>query len=161
MNNEFRMVRRRQVELKRVTSGRHQDKAWSTFSFCCQRAGSATPITDPCEQQRGQSAEQKHLAPAEVATDGEISKRCEQKADVVARVHKSGAADAPTFGPLFRYKGAAHGPFATDADAGEQAENRELPDVDHERAEQSEGGIPKNREHQSANAAEFISDWTP
>src|SRR5208282_1147469 len=96
-----------------------------------------------------------------MAADAEIRERCEQEADVVSGVHVSCAANAPTFGPLFRYECAAHGPFPADADPGEQAEDGELPDVDHERAEQRERGIPQDREHQCAHPAEFISDRTP
>src|SRR5277367_4789117 len=96
-----------------------------------------------------------------MAADAEIGESREQKADVVASVHVSRAADAPAFGPLLCDERAPHGPFAADADAGEQAEDGELPDVDDESAEQSERGVPQNREHQRAHAAEFISDRSP
>src|SRR5271156_4140183 len=96
-----------------------------------------------------------------MTSDAEISESCEQKADVVAGVHVSRAADAPALGPLLCDERAAHGPFAADADAGEQAEDGELPDVDDESAEQSERGVPEDCEHQSADAAKFISDRAP
>src|SRR5271155_812974 len=96
-----------------------------------------------------------------MTSDAEISESCEQKADVVAGVHVSRAADAPAFGPLLCDERATHGPFAADADAGEQTEDGELPDVDDEGAEQSERGVPQDREHQSADAAKFISDRAP
>ena len=41
---------------------------------------------------------------------------------------------AAMFGPFFRYEGPAHGPFSANADAGEQAKNRQLPHAGHERA---------------------------
>src|SRR5271156_3250539 len=96
-----------------------------------------------------------------MTSDAEISESCEQKADVVAGVHVSRAADTPAFGPLLCDDRATHGPFAADTDAGEQAEDGELPDVDHESTEQSERGVPQDGEHQCADAAEFISDRAP
>src|ERR1700690_1420005 len=101
------------------------------------------------------------MAPSEMTSDAEIGESREQKAEVVAGVHLSRAADAPAFGPLLCDERAAHGPFAADADAGEQAEDGELPDVDDESAEQSERGVPQNCDHQRAHASEFISDRAP
>ena len=76
-------------------------------------------------------------------------------------MHVSRAAYAPTFRPFFGDEGAAHGPFAADTDAREKAEDGELPDVHDEGAQQGERGVPEDREHQRAHAAEFICYRTP
>ena len=96
-----------------------------------------------------------------MSADGEIGERGEDEAEVVAGVQVSGAADAPAFGHFFGDESAAHGPFAADANAGEETKDRELPDVGDESTEESEGGIPDDGEQQGADAAEFIADGPP
>ena len=60
--------------------------------------------------------------------DEVIRERRKKKAEVVAGVHQARTHLAPLFRPLFGDERAAHGPLATDADAGQQTADGYLPD---------------------------------
>ena len=90
-----------------------------------------------------------------------IRNRRKENSEVISGVHVS-CADAPTlFRPLFGHESSTHGPLAADANARKQAQNSKLPNVDDERAEKRENGIPHDRQHEGPNTPEFVADRPP
>src|SRR5437868_726389 len=78
--------------------------------------------------------------------DERVGKGRQKKPEVVARVHVAGALGTPIFGPLLCDEGSAHGPLAADADAGEETEERQLPDARGHGAEKREDGVAEDGE---------------
>ena len=76
-------------------------------------------------------------------------------------MHVAGAHRAAILGPFFSHERPAHRPFAPDADARQQPEDRELPDARRDGAEKREDRVAEDRQHQRADAAEAIGDGPP
>jgi len=69
-----------------------------------------------------------HGSPAVASGDGVVEGGGEKESCVVAGLEVAGAHLAAVFGPRFGDVGSGESPLAADADAGEEAEESELPD---------------------------------
>src|SRR5712664_1508766 len=118
-------------------------------------------VTNPRQQKRRQSANEKHRAPSIAAADPVVQQRGKKNPNVITGVHVAGAGTPPVFRPLLGDEGATHGPLATDADSCQQAQHRELPDIRHQRAEKGEHRVPDDGEHERSNATELVADGSP
>jgi hypothetical protein len=90
-----------------------------------------------------------------------IRKRREEKSKVVAGVHEGRTHLSALFGPLFGDKSPSHGPFASNPDSGQHTASGDLPDVLPKSSQECEKRVAQDREHQRANTAESIGDWSP
>src|SRR5215831_140955 len=83
---------------------------------------------DQPDDDRHEAAEE-HRAPTIGCADGVVERGGDEEAEIVSRLEIASAHLAPVFGPGFGDIGAGKRPFAADADAGEEPENPELPDI--------------------------------
>ena len=109
---------------------------------------------------RGQAA-QEHRAPAEMRADRVVERGGDEEAGVIAGLQVAGAHLAPVLRPGLGDIGAGHRPFAADPDAGEKAEDRELPDGIGEEGRPGEDGVDDDRAGERARAAEPVGDRPP
>ena len=112
-------------------------------------------------QQRRCEPAQEHGAPAEVRADGEIQRRGQEEAGVVAGLQIARAHLAPILGPGFGDIGSGQGPFAADADTRQQAEQTQLPDILRQRRRAGEYRVDQYRGGEHAGAPEAVGDRAP
>src|SRR5437016_5778604 len=93
--------------------------------------------------------------------DRSVDDRGEKRPEIISGVHVSRALRAPRLRPFFGDEYAAQRPFAPDSDAGEESEDRELPDVRRHRAEEREQRIKEDGEHERRDTAESVGDRSP
>ena len=118
-------------------------------------------MPNPGQKQRRQTSDNKHGPPAKPAADAVVGQRGEKYADVISGMHQTRTHTAPMLRPLLRHKRPAHGPFSANADAGQQAEDSQLPHASGERAQKGECRIPHDGEHERAHTAELVSNRSP
>ncbi len=112
------------------------------------------------EDHRRQPA-QEHGAPAVVRAHREVERGGEEEAGVVAGLQVARAHLAAVLRPGFGDIGAGQGPLAADADAGEQAEQAQLPHVLRQRRGAGEHRVHQHRGGQYAGAAVAVGDRAP
>src|SRR5207237_7251493 len=98
----------------------------------------ADAITDEGDEERRRAADREHPPPAVARADRPIGQRGEKESEVVAGVHVAAAGLAAILRPFLRDERTAHRPFAADADAGEEAQRRQLPAAGDDAAQQRE-----------------------
>ncbi len=118
-------------------------------------------VANEGHEQCRRAADHEHPAPPVLRADEIVRERGEEEAEVVAGVHVARALLAAILRPFFGDERAAHGPLAADADAGQNAERRKLPDRGRDTAQEGEQRVAQDRQHQGLDAAEAIRDRTP
>jgi hypothetical protein len=109
----------------------------------------------------GEQAAQEHCPPAERGADRVVQARRDEEAEVEAGVKVAGSHLAPVLRPSLGDVGAGHRPLAADADAREEAEDRQHPDVGCECGRAGEHRVDQHRSGDSLGAAEFVGDGPP
>ena len=140
------------------------DQGWTTvgrddFLLPLRRLADAEP--DEADEERRQTADGKHRAPAVARTEPVVEQRREEESEVIPRVHVAGAFNAPILRPLFGEERPTHRPFTADADAGQQPKQRQLPNLLRERAGEGEDRVAQDGQHQRGNAAEAVGYRSP
>ncbi len=121
----------------------------------------AYAVPDERNQQGRRPADHEHPSPAVARPDHVVGDCCEEEAEVIAGVHVAAAGLAAILGPFFGDEGAAHRPFAADADSGQKAQRGELPDAGHDTAQEREQRVTEDGERQRAHPSEAVRDRPP
>ena len=109
----------------------------------------------------GKQPAQKHSAPAERGADRVVQGCRDEEAEVVASLQVAGSHLASILRPRLGDVGAGHGPLAAHANAREETEKRQHPDVGRECGSAREHSVDQHRGGERLGAAELVRDRPP